>query len=65
MIKSGCNIYVYGLLQVKHHKVMWYNGHKFIIKELDEMKKIFDYGMTAVFVVTIVSSRSDIHIELS
>ena len=61
MINSGCNIYMYVLLQVKHHKAMWYNGHKFHIKKLDEMKKNSDCGITAVFEVTNVSYRNDRH----
>ena len=65
MINLGCNIYVYGLLKVRHHKAMWCNGHKFRIKTLDEMKKNFDCGITAVFEVTNVSSRSDRHPEFS
>ena len=56
---------MHGLLQVKHHKDMWCNGHKFRIKKLDEMKKTFDCGKTAIFEVTNVSSRSDKHLELS
>ena len=65
MINSGCNIYVYGLLQVKHHKDMWFNGHKFCIKTMDETKKTYDCGITSLFEVTNVSSRSDEHLELS
>ena len=49
------------LLQVKHHKAMFYNGQKFSIKVLDDMKKTFDLGMTAVFQVTNISSRNDLH----
>jgi hypothetical protein len=49
----------------KHHKAMWCNGHKFHINFLDETKKTFDYGITAVFEVMNVSSRSDRHLELS
>ena len=64
MINSRCNIYVYGLLQVKHHKDMWCNGHKFHIKKLDETKKTSDSGITAIFEVTNVSYRSGIHLEL-
>jgi hypothetical protein len=40
---------------------MWCNGHKFHIKQLDEIRKIYDSGITAVFQVTNVSSRSDSH----
>jgi hypothetical protein len=38
---------------------MWCNGHKFCIKQLDETRKNYDSGITAVFQVTNVSSRSD------
>jgi hypothetical protein len=48
-----------GILQLKHHKAMWCNGRKFRIKQLDETRKTFDSGITAVFQVTNVSSRSD------
>ena len=65
MINSGCNFYVYDLLQVKHHKDMWCNGHKFCIKKLDETKKNYDCGITAIFEVINVSSRSSRHPELS
>jgi hypothetical protein len=40
---------------------MWCNGHKFHIKQLDETRKTYDSGITAVFQVTNVSSRSDRH----
>jgi hypothetical protein len=40
---------------------MWCNGHKFRIKQLDETRKTSDSGITAVFQVTNVSSRSDRH----
>lgn len=40
---------------------MWYKGCKFHTKKLDENKKTFDCGMTAIFQVTNVSSRSDTH----
>ena len=61
MINSGCNIYVYVLLQVKHQNAMWCNGHKFHIKKLDETNKNFDCGITAVFQVINVSSRRERH----
>jgi hypothetical protein len=50
-----------GILQLKHHKAMWFNGRKFCIKQLDETRKNYDNGITAVFQVTNVSSRSDWH----
>jgi hypothetical protein len=50
--------YVSGILQLKHHKAMWCNGRKFRIKKLDEKRKTFDCGITAVE-VTNVFSRSD------
>jgi hypothetical protein len=40
---------------------MWCNGRKFRIKQLDETRKNFDSGITAVFQVANVSSRSDRH----
>ena len=61
MINSTCNIYVCGLLQVKLHKAMWCNGHKFRKRKFDEMKKTSYCGITTVFEVTKVSSRSDKH----
>jgi hypothetical protein len=48
-----------GILQLKPHRAMWCNGRKFRIKQLDETKKNYDSGITAVFQVTNVSSRSD------
>jgi hypothetical protein len=44
---------------------MWCNGRKFHIKKLDDKKKTFDCGITAVFQVTNVSSRSDRHPTIS
>jgi hypothetical protein len=52
-------------MQLKHHKAMWCNGHKFHIKKLDDKKKTFDCGITTVFQVTNVSSRSDRHPKVS
>jgi hypothetical protein len=40
---------------------MWCNGCKFHIKQLVETRKTYDSGITAVFQVTDVSSRSDKH----
>ena len=40
---------------------MWCNGCKFHIKKLDDKKKTSDCGITVVFQVTNVSSRSDKH----
>ena len=54
-----------GILQLKHHKAMWCNGRKFRIKKLDEKRKTSDCGITAVFEVTNVSSRSDRHPKFS
>ena len=48
-------------LQLKHHKVMWCNGRKFCIKQLDDNRKNNDSGITAAFEVTDVSSRRDKH----
>ena len=41
------------------------NGCRYHIKKLDETKKTSDYGISAVFEVINVSSRSDRHPELS
>ena len=49
------------MMQLIHHKVMWCNGRKFCIKKLDDKKKTYDYGITAVFQFTNVSSISDKH----
>jgi hypothetical protein len=49
------------MLQLKHHKAMWCNGRKFCIKKLDDKMKASDCGITAMFKVTNVSSRSDRH----
>jgi hypothetical protein len=38
---------------------MWFNGRKFRIKQLDETRKTYDSGITALFQVTNVSYRSD------
>lgn len=51
--------YVIGILQLKHHKVTWYNGSKFCIKKLNEKRKSSDCGITAIFKVTNVSCRID------
>jgi hypothetical protein len=51
--------YLLSMLQLKHHKAMWCNGHKFRIKMLDDKMKTSDCGITAVFKVTNISSRSD------
>jgi hypothetical protein len=40
---------------------MWCNGRKFCIKQLDETRKTSDSGITTLFWVTNVSSRSDKH----
>ena len=60
-----CNIFVYLLLQVKHHKAMVCNGCRYRIKKLDEKKKTSYCGISAVFEVINVSSRNDRHPELS
>jgi len=45
---------------------MWYNGHKFRIKKLDEKKKkSSDYGIIAVFHANNVSSRSETNPQVS
>ena len=44
---------------------MVYNGGRYWIKKLDETKKKSDSGISVVFEVTNVSSRSDKHPEFS
>ena len=44
---------------------MYYHGHKFRIKRLDNTKKTCDSGITAVFEVTNISSRSDMYPQQS
>ena len=53
------------MMQLIHHNAMWCNGRKLCIKKLDDKRKTFDCGITAVFQVTNVSSRSDKHPEVS
>ena len=53
------------MMQLIHHDAMWCNGCTFRIKNLDDKRKIFYCGITAVFQVTNVSSRSDRHPEVS
>jgi hypothetical protein len=59
IINSQFIFYLLSMLQLKHHKAMWCNGRKFHIKMLDDKKKASDCGITAVFKVTNISSRSD------
>jgi hypothetical protein len=51
--------YLFSMLQLKHHKAMWCNGHKFRIKMLDDNMKTSDCRINVVFKVTNISSRSD------
>jgi hypothetical protein len=44
---------------------MWYNGRKFRVKRVDDTKKTVGSGITVVFQVTNVSSRSDKHPRLT
>jgi hypothetical protein len=44
---------------------MWYNGRKFCVKRVDDTKKIADSGITTMFQVTNVSSRSEKHLRLT
>ena len=53
------------ILQLKHHKPMWYNGQKFHVKRVDDTKKTANSRITAMFQVTNVSSRSDKHLRLT
>ena len=63
IINSQFIFYLFSMLQLKHHKDMWCNGHKFCIKMLNDKMKTSDCGITAVFKVTNISSRSDKNIE--
>ena len=61
-IRSWCKWFTHASkIVVKHHKAMYYHGHKFCIKKLDDTKKTCDSGITAIFEVTNISSRNDIH----
>lgn len=40
---------------------MYYNGHKFHIKKVDETKRTCDSRLTRVFEVTDISSRNDMY----
>jgi hypothetical protein len=62
-INWQCIFYLLSMLQLKHHKAMWCNGRKFRIKMLDDKMKTSDCGITAVFKVTNISSRSDRNLE--
>ena len=44
---------------------MYYHGHKFHIKKLDETKKMCDFGISAVFAITNILSITDIHPQQS
>lgn len=44
---------------------MYYHGYKFRTKKIDEMKKTCDSGISVVFAVTNISSRTDIHPQQS
>jgi hypothetical protein len=59
IINSHFIFYLLSMLQLKHHKAMWCNGRKFRIKMLDDKMKTLDCGITEVFKVTNISSRSD------
>jgi hypothetical protein len=59
IINYKCIFYLLSMLQLKHHKAMWCDGCKFCIKMLDDKMKPLDCGITAVFKVTKISSRSD------
>ena len=53
------------MIQLIHHNTMWCNGRNFHIKNLDDKRKTFNCGITTVFQVTNVSSRSERHPEVS
>jgi hypothetical protein len=63
IINWQCIFYLFSMLQLKNHKAMWCNGHKFRIKMLDDKMKTSDCGITVVFKVTNIFSRSDINLE--
>lgn len=44
---------------------MWYKGHKFCTKELDEKRKNFDCGINVVFHIANISSISNTHPKVS
>ena len=44
---------------------MYYHGYKFYTKKLDETKKMCDSGISVAFVITNISSRTDIHPQQS
>ena len=44
---------------------MYYHGYKFYTKKLDERKKTCDSGISVVFAVTDISSRTNIHPQRS
>ena len=44
---------------------MYYHGHKFCIKKSNKMKKTCDSEISAVFAVTNISSRTEIHPQQS
>ena len=44
---------------------MYYHGYKFYTKKLDKTKKMCDYGISVVFVVTNISSITNIHPQQS
>jgi hypothetical protein len=52
------------IFHLKHHKAMWCNGRKFHIKKLDENMKTSYSGITTVFQIINVSSRSEKHPEV-
>ena len=41
------------------------NGGRYLIKKLDETKKTSDSGISVVFEITNVSSRTERHLEFS
>jgi hypothetical protein len=44
---------------------MYYRGYKFRTKKIDETNKMCDSGISVVFTVTNISSRTDIHPQQS
>jgi hypothetical protein len=63
IINWQCIFYLFSMLQLKHYKAMRCHGRKFRIKMLDDKMKTSDCGITVVFKVPNISSRSDINLE--
>ena len=62
-ISARCNnFYMFDILShVKHHKAIFCNGHNIRKKKLDDKMETCDSRISAVFQVTNISSRNDLH----